>query len=480
MDGKVGGVKDGVVGGLSAWHRGALLACVPVFLLVVFSFKSYSGSAWVLLLFHVSFFSMLGLACKKPVVDGVFFLSLFLFLGFWLKFMVHLLIDYDFVEPVGRFDGSAVSWDRVLSVGALAALGVAAFKLISMRLARLPIKSENSLRPAWYTNQAAVVWGGLAVVAVVIYSTNFFFSFFQIGIDQKIDLPFGLNSAISWLVYCGYILSFLMVWEWALREAPSKLWLLMCIVCTLGVTVSVSTVSRSTMIFIFLALCAFIIFDRSSVVWANLKARRWLIFFILALSLVMSLFLVSWARLYLYELPVEAPQHETTSRGFLMFKQVLKLGVDRWIGLEGVMVVTGVERSHALFWDAIVENPTVGVDAYYQQVANSAYARLEGFTFLTIPGVTAILYYSGSFFLVFIGMFLCALVLWLIEYLARFWMGRLAACWIGVLAANAICQMNFPKLALIFLLLSCVAISCFGVLLGLFDRYWSSRLSLKV
>src|SRR5690606_1500906 len=78
------------------------------------TYFSLGADPWLLSLFHLSFLTMLLLVLPKPRVDAYSFLALFLFLGFWVKFVAHQWFDYPFIEPTGAFNGSADQWNTAL------------------------------------------------------------------------------------------------------------------------------------------------------------------------------------------------------------------------------------------------------------------------------------------------------------------------------------------------------------------------------
>lgn len=60
--------------------------------------------------------------CSASV--GYVFLIVFLTLGFWVKLMLHLWLDYPYLEPTGLFDGAPHAWDEVMWVNYMGLLGV--------------------------------------------------------------------------------------------------------------------------------------------------------------------------------------------------------------------------------------------------------------------------------------------------------------------------------------------------------------------
>ncbi|CAI8979529.1 O-antigen polymerase [Pseudomonas sp. IT-P258] len=156
----------------------------------------------------------------------------------------------------------------------------------------------------------------------------------------------------------------------------------------------------------------------------------------------------------------------------LKFKQIAnelsKLIVDRWIGAEGVLAVTSENHLDLdLFMRGLREDPAQGTQAIYQRISNAQYERLENFTFMTIPGPIAVLYYSGNYLVLFAGMALLFFLGYSIELAAKRLLSNvMTSATIGVAMAYLIVQINFPRAFLFFV----IEITAF--LIGLIVLRW--------
>ena len=105
---------------------------------------NYQGSLLVFFVFSLVFYILVVDTLRRPVVSAVIssslsygFLVAFLTLGFWAKLVLHLVVVYDYREPIGYFDGSPQAWDQVLLVTSTGVAGLLAaryFLLIAFRL----------------------------------------------------------------------------------------------------------------------------------------------------------------------------------------------------------------------------------------------------------------------------------------------------------------------------------------------------------
>ena len=480
----------------------------------------YPGTVWVLVAFHFSFLALVTSAWPRPRTDAYFFLAGFLFLGFWAKFTIHLIFPYPFLEPIGAFDASADQWDLALSAATAAVFGVVLFRTVYLlsarRRLRYPLQetAENIAPPDWYLSHPGKVWGGTIALALILYTANYFFAFFQTGVNPLLVLPFGINAVLAWSSFCGAALAFALLAGWEMTRRPEYFAPLVWSVCLFGIVASVSLASRAISIFLFAAYATALGMHLPLVGKKLLASWRWRLPLIMMASLIIGLILVSSFRLNRYLVPdnniastkpkqqekilhptaplpsiprnsapvapVETLTPSTRPIGMSrsdatpseMFKQVMQLSVDRWIGLEGMLAVTGSsERGAVLLTAGLRESPLKGVDSIYQKISSSKYSFQPGFTYLTLPGAPAILFYSGSLILVLVGMFFFAGILTFIEnFGVRMTGSRFVGSVLGIFMANSVCQMNFPYLWMVFVVETVIALGVIGVL-----RNWSGH-----
>jgi hypothetical protein len=163
-----------------------------VLLLVIsgFAFTRFVGTLGPFLIFDVSYLLVILLAVPKPRLYAYTFLSIFLFLGFWAKFMVHTIIVYDFAEPIGGFDGSGDSWDSALLVAAAAALGIVAVRGTHLVYARYISARPSGSRdagdtPLWYARFRKPVWLITLFSVLVLNGWNVVAGFYQTGSARR-------------------------------------------------------------------------------------------------------------------------------------------------------------------------------------------------------------------------------------------------------------------------------------------------------
>ena len=422
-----------------------------------------------------------------PKSYSYLFFASFLFLGFWMKFTIHNIIDYDFLEPVGEFNGKPENWDIALKVASSAALGVCLSRvpiiLFSRNLRlRNPTKERIQVK-RWFLKHRSWIYVFIFLFFIICSIWNFKASFYQIGINPKTILPVHLNVIMAWLIHSGFAMILcLIVFIEEKNRGLNPLYVVFLFVFE-GMLMSISALSRS--IYLFHVLPIIVVFAYH---YTNYKSRintKSLIAIIM--TFFMGLFVITTtvtiARIKLYKMETTAIEEVKRDRlnDFLKsegwsnsekskfddikvnkkeikknllhgnLQLLLKLIVDRWIGLEGILAVSSYYyRGIPLFISAIKENPKKGVDSIYQHIANSQYKKFSDYTFLTLPGIIAILYYSDSLMLVFIGAFLISSFLMFIESVVlRVSHNHFLAAVLGLALANIVCQLNFPYIGIV-------------------------------
>lgn len=127
-----------------------------------------------------------------------------------------------------------------------------------------------------------------------------------------------------------------------------------------------------------------------------------------------------------------------------ILNKILNLAGDRWLGLEGVMAVSSYDKlNFELLKNSLIEKSQLGKINIYQYISNSHYKDMDNnkFSFGTIPGPIAFLYYSGSLIIVFFGMFLFTILLFFLELLVNyFYKSAILVSYLGIYFANIVAQ----------------------------------------
>jgi hypothetical protein len=184
----------------------------------------YPGTKFFYIIFSMLYWAMFLLAFHKKNIDyGYLFLVIFLWLGFWLKITVHLIISSDYSEPIGMFDYSAEQWDEVLAVAMIASTGViAARTFFQFNHSFFRFNTIISLIevPKWYAKSRALCWFLCCVFSFYVLFINSHLGILQIGMVDRVILPWPMNAMISWQVTTGGAMLCLVLlwWEVMLKK----------------------------------------------------------------------------------------------------------------------------------------------------------------------------------------------------------------------------------------------------------------------
>lgn len=464
-----------------AWTdiRSARFAIVtlPLLLISAIAYPAYPGSFGIYLLFDVSFIAMLLLALPAPRSHAYVFFAFMLFLGFWSKLMFHLVYGTNFLEPTGTFSGKSAEWNRALGVASAAAIGVSIARVIQLTQAgrlRSWITAFPAPVPPGYRAWRRTIWIASILAMLGLNLLNFQVAFYQTGVNPTLILPLHLNVPLGWLINIGFAFWFAVLIQWEFRTAPQNLAATLFAPIIEGVVSSASALSRS-----FYIIHTVSYFFALSTQWTGARAalsRRLLVGLMVlwTVCFAVSLALASWLRIHIYFLAYEpavmtipaqkqvpsAPiPGAATATGDMTplakqsaINEVGRLFVQRWVGLEGVLAVSSYPNlGFGLFSEAIRVSPKTGNASVYQVISKSQYEASERFSFATLPGIVAILFYSGSLAVVVAGTMLVTLLMIGTEFAAlRYTANPFLASMMALGLANVACQVQFPYLAAIF------------------------------
>lgn len=443
-------------------------------------------------------------------------LAVFLTLGFWAKLMLHLMAGMEFNEPLGSFDGSGPAWDRALLTAAAGLAGTAAATAAWKLLDPIPpARPDREIR-----NDSLLGRYGLplfvlsSVVALLLLVFNFHFAVLKIGTVPRLTLPSHLYVAVSFVVGWGAMLWLGALGFWLVSAGRASPTLLLHVGALEGAAAAVSMGSRAQMVLHAGSMIVLFVLYAHSLNWnpgwrSLAKAGA-----ITALLFPLSIAAVTLDRTIAFaeaepvpapaQAPVPAPDTpparaaEANPAGpaaagpaapaaaplapleirlRYAFRQLARLVIGRWLGLDGVLAVTSHEGQLGmpLLGEVLTEDPTEGVDAIYQKIAAAKYQRFSNFVFMTIPGPVALLAFGGNLWIVAVGMALFFSVGYVVERFAEISTRNPAVSSVaGVGLAYFLVQMNFPYQQLFFVIELTLAVAAIAAF-----RFAATSLPLK-
>jgi hypothetical protein len=464
--------------------KGLILICTLLTLwcaLYISGVSHYPGLVLSYSVFSFAFLCLLISGLIYRISYGYTFVTGMLFLGFWVKVTVHLWLNYGFRESTGAFDYSASSWDETLDIASYAALCITGTRVLLSIIGLRSVKPLENIQDkplkilSWYRNHRIQLWISLLLFCVGITALNTALGIIQFGLVPRTILCWPLNAVISYIIGHGLsIVTAIFLWWDILIKKDIKYSVYFIIVIAFISTISV--LSRGAYIFQTLPQF-FAAFSNRKIINFSVKSIP-LIAITFLMLLFLSNFTVNFLRNNYYSTAefshVPIPERSINSASSTCFGKVINgvasLLVDRWIGIEGLMVLQAhSEKSHVLFIRGLQEHRKIGNETLYSSISKPKYymvADKTKFQFSEIPGAIAFCFFSGKFWVVALGMLLLTGLIVISETIVMKLTGNPILCGLwGCLTANYFAQMGIaPKDALFPIIVTALAISLISLI----------------
>ena len=443
----------------SVKHLTAYLSLILWLFAFAFGVWFYPGGKLNYVFFSFVFLGLISSIFYSRKYYGYTFLSIFLWLGFWLKTTAHLILNYPYSEPAGGFSFSPGSWDSVLNISSIGALGLL-LSLLVYRVAfgihfsgKMPIVTTP---PPWYSYVRKWLWMSFLIAVVLFSGLNFFLGIHQVGLIPRTVLFWPGNAVIAWFLNIGLAMSLAALIRWDILLGETSLYHFLAISLESSFS-TVSILSRGS--FVYHGIPLFFASFRTNVLPGIFsKAKLTIIGFVFFASFIASLFSVNVCRrLYYTSVPIVKYAHVD------LLHDTIGLIVDRWVGVEGVMSLNGYEaKDLRLLRDAFFEVRAEGKPLLYESISNSHYQKIDRtkYQFASIPGPVAFFYYSGINWIVFAGVFVLGFFVLSIEHVVYLVSKNPFMCAIvGMMVANNAAQFGtapgqmLPTYSMVFIAL---------------------------
>lgn len=402
---------------------GALISLVAIILLGASATYKYSGSWYVYTIYTIMATLLLANSFKKSAIFFDTFIGIYLWLGFWLKSTFRIAFaNGNFVEPIGQFDKAPDSYDRVFIVATIAFFGVLISSGIRKKFFTYPSVSvyagDQTLQ--FYVNNRKKILVAFVLALAAVTITNFDLAIYQRGVISKSAAIFGVDHIYKWLLLFGFasFATFIIKFEIEINKGLS--WVSICIPILEGLLSNVSMLSRG-MIINFgsyaLGVYKFITLQKYRIDLTFLSFAG----ILFALAFLASVFFVNFIRdsfHYKQKVPVAIIKKENLVIQRLpeiLLERSAVLLIDRWVGLEGLMAVSASDQlgMPMLLYALSEKSDPTKLSLYDTKFIKSPYDYLyeinEGpsktLHYITLPGIVAFSYYSGSVFIVFLIIF---------------------------------------------------------------------------
>ena len=401
---------------------------IGILLLTYLGTQNYSSSKINYLSFSIISNFLILFAVRKNAIFFETFFSLLLWLGFWFKFTCTIIFtDGIFREGTGMFDYSKESFDEVLFVSQIGLLSfISSGYFRQLFLFKYPEKLNlTNLKKNFFKLGRKKIWIFFIFFFILIASTNFYFKIYQKGLLPIYDLNFILSGIFKWLLLFGLsaFSATLIFYEYDLYK--KFFFISVMIILFETFLTSFSMLSRG-MIFNAIALL-YGIYKFSKKIDTPNNFR----YYLKSMTLIFLLFYISVSSVnylranYFYVgksadffLDKKATEQTETQTEILkklptskqINSEILFLIINRWVGVDGLMAVTSKKDILSLefLFSSFKERPTKDTPTFYELTfgleenipTKELYENVKG---NTLPGILAFLFYSGSYFVLFIG-----------------------------------------------------------------------------
>ena len=410
----------------------SLLLILTQFSLTYFSIQNYPGDKLIYFFFSFSILIYLTFALLKSNSFFHIFLSIFIFLGFFWKLSLNLIIynvNSGLFKNISRSSNCLKNscdyvsnqllnsnfYDNVLIVSLVGIFGFF-FSSIFFKFIRKKINICSNIIPNFlYKNFISFfVIFGLIFITLISW-INFEYLIFQKGLVSQ-SKTFFLNNAFGWLLLYG-IPTLLTFYLNAEKTRNYKIFFLALNLSHLvHFIINISLLSRG------------MIFNTLSNILGYIKNNQNVKFIKI---LVSTLFLLILFFSSIHFVSLKRDKVYTGSNDNLNIinkenldrsnKTIINLLINRWVGIEEMMLVENFEdKNFNFFLKSLNEKQSNQSIPLFDSMIFKNYQNIDRtkFNFVSIPGLIAFLYFSNSFLFVFLGCFLFSFFLSLIEIFA--------------------------------------------------------------
>jgi len=401
----------------------------------------YNGNKLIYISFSLVCNFLIFFAFRKKSIFFETFFSLLLWLGFWFKFTCTIaLTDGVFREGVGLFNYTEQSFNKTLIVSQV---GIISFILAGyfreFFLFNYPKKLIiNFSKSNYFSKNRFKIWTIFLIFFIGIGFLNFYFKIYQKGLLPIYDINFLLSGVFKWLLLFGLsaISAIIIFYEASIFK---KFFFSSSLIIFFETFITSLTMLSRGMIFNALALL-FGIYKFSK----KIKHINKIDYYIKSVVVIFALFYLSvlsvnYIRANFFYVgksaeftiekfrKAEEPTTITEKRKYATIieqnSEMLYLVINRWVGIDGIMAV--ISKSEILSPDFLLnsfkERANPLAPTFYELTfnletissSNQIYSKVKG---NTLPGIIAFLFYSGSYYLLFIAVFFISIIASLIEY----------------------------------------------------------------
>jgi hypothetical protein len=401
----------------------------------------YDGNKFLVFIYGVLINLILYLSFKRNTSFFEFFFGILLWLGFWFKFSLHVILPKLQSETyVNIIEGLSLNYinlprydkinilDNSLIVSCYAFVGY----ILASYLAKNILKEKQTLfdyKKNFSKNIQNLYIFLIIILIIFIAYFNFENQIYQRGLVSKSNLPFYINAIVKWLLLFGLasIISIFIFYNLKNRKFLYFFSFLSIFEASIS---NLSYLSRASIFNTFSIF--FGIYKSNRIFKLNLSIKYFIIyfFFIIFFFLITSM-TVNFLRSYYFNFKnssdikiavnLEKKSLELRKDNVLVVDkynnfskallEILSLIGNRWVGINAVISVENYEnKNFALLYNSFFENYNSEALPYYERIIHKQKNNLNAISYgIKTPGIIAFLYFSGSKSFLFISIFLISI-----------------------------------------------------------------------
>jgi hypothetical protein len=484
------------------YHYSRIIFFIVFVTISIYASTFYLGSTVVFLLYCISQIIMVFYLTDKKSSYFEIFLSCYIFLGFWFKYIFSLIFYDSYIFDSINIKANKI--DQVLLIGIVISIVCIIASYVSKKLINnLNNKPSNELKKSFfekfYLNNRKLILFFFIIFVLVFGLINVKYGFYQRGFISLVDFPIFYQNILKWLMMFGFTtLSCFFIYVEI--NNLKKINFFTILVSFIEIFISYSSMlSRS---FIINCISLIVPIYQKSLSFKKKIDNYFYLFFLIILSLtILSIFSVNQIRLIKldnikkewklinnykhnnlnkdtknrensinnekkskiiqnFNFQIKSYDNKKTITSYDVSSFIL---VNRWIGIDSLILVHfSGKNNFNLFFDALKEKKISGTEnTFYESTFGLSEHKINIGTNKnilkgnTLPGFITFLYYTGNLFFVCIILFFIILIFNYFEmHVKKISLGNsIFACFLSNLIATRLVHFGYaPKDSYLFIL----------------------------
>jgi hypothetical protein len=395
------------------------------FIIYLFLTQAYLGNQIILFVYFFVTNYYFIICCNKKIFFFEKILSFFIWISFWLKFSLSLIIFNHFSEIGKYFDNSKYLFDKGLLVSIIAILNLTLLSVLINKKIKtnynLHTNKKNTIFVDFYFRNIKKILFLFVLIFAVLSFLNINFFIYRRGFLVNENLNYIVLNLFKWLTIFG-LSSFSTLIIFCHLKKNKNLFLGLFLSILEGFFTNIGLLSRAM---IFQQFTNFLSLVRLKYGVLNKKVNYFFIIkylFFIFLIFYISNFIINYERKSLFskyslenEISIkntdekEITKNEKYVNAFIFLnKEFVWIALNRWVGIDAVLsVVSHPNLNENILINALKEKFDDKNYSYYERIFynhedDQFKTEIKGNYGIILPGFIAFSLYSGSLIVMFL------------------------------------------------------------------------------